>query len=30
VPSSELSGFRLQLGDGDPRAEEGERLDLGL
>jgi Domain of unknown function (DUF4352) len=29
-PSSELSGFRLQLGDGDPRAEEGERLDLGL
>src|SRR5215210_8913969 len=29
-PSSDLSGFRLQLGDGDPRAEEGERLDLGL
>jgi Domain of unknown function (DUF4352) len=30
APSSELSGFRLQLGDGDPRAAEGERLDLGL
>ena len=29
-PSSQLSGFRLQLGDGDPRAEEGARLDLGL
>jgi len=29
-PSSDLSGLRLQLGDGDPTVEEGERLDLGL
>jgi len=29
-PSADLSGFRLQLGDGDPTVEEGKRLDLGL
>jgi len=29
-PSSDLSGLRLQLGDGDPTVEEGKRLDLGL
>ena len=29
-PTADLSGFRIQLGDGDPAAEEGERLDLEL
>ena len=29
-PSADLSGFRLQLGDGDPTVSEGKRLDLGF
>jgi hypothetical protein len=29
-PALDLSGFKLELGDGDPTAEEEERVDLGL
>jgi hypothetical protein len=29
-PSADLSGFRLQLGDGDPTAEEEKHVNLGL
>ena len=29
-PSADLTGFRLQLGDGDPTVEEGKLIDLGL
>jgi len=29
-PTLDLSGFKLQLGDGDPSAEEEKRVDLGL
>jgi Domain of unknown function (DUF4352) len=29
-PSADLSGFRLELGDADPTAEEEELVDLGL
>ncbi len=29
-PSADLSGFRLELGDGDPTVEEEELIDPGL
>jgi hypothetical protein len=29
-PSADLSGFRLQLGDGDPTRKEEKYVDLGL
>jgi hypothetical protein len=29
-PSADLTGFRLQLGDGDPTVEEEKSIDLGL
>jgi len=29
-PALDLSGFKLELGDGDPTAEEEKRVDLGL